>query len=182
GFTVFSIPVGVIYRPPEGKLKNVKTKDYLGKAKLVAAVDPDDAFTGFTGAQQQKKAQMSTTSPLNTGKTDGAVLDVPRPESPPPEKVVFRPKSLSTNPKSPPFPIRATRDPSSRRRPEGSAENKSSMRSGASTPTNGNSELDAPISRNVSLRKVSPNQLQLQNNPQRSNTIDGGRPSPKLPT
>src|SRR6266487_3698544 len=35
GFTVFSIPVGVIYRPPEGKLKNVKVKDYLGKAKLV---------------------------------------------------------------------------------------------------------------------------------------------------
>ena len=53
-FTVFSIPVGVIYRPPEGKLKNVKTKDYLGKAKLVAAVDPADAFVGFTGAQQQK--------------------------------------------------------------------------------------------------------------------------------
>ncbi|CAG8550770.1 4741_t:CDS:2 [Racocetra fulgida] len=169
----------------QGKLKNVKTKDYLGKAKLVAAVDPEDAFTGFTGAQQQKKAQMSTTSPLNTGKTDGAVLDVPRPESPPPEKVVIRPKSLSTNPKSPPFPIRATRDPSSRRRQNESAENKSSVRSGASTPlldTNGNSELDAPISRNVSLRKPSPNRLQLQNNPQRSNTIDGGRPSPKLPT
>lgn len=44
----------MIYRPPEGKLKNVKTKDYLGKAKLVAAVDPEDAFTGFSGAQQQK--------------------------------------------------------------------------------------------------------------------------------
>ncbi|CAG8513390.1 24593_t:CDS:10 [Dentiscutata erythropus] len=157
GFTVFSIPVGVIYRPPEGKLKNVKIKDYLGKAKLVAAVDPEDAFTGFTGAQQQKKAQMSTTSPINQGKTDGAVLDVPRPESP--TDKVIRPNSLSTNPKSPPFPIRATRDPSSRRRPE----------------------EETPISRNVSTRKVS-NQIKLQDNLQRSNTIDNGRPSPKLPT
>jgi tetratricopeptide (TPR) repeat protein len=36
GYTVFSIPVGVIYRPPEGKVKNLPTKDYLGKARLVA--------------------------------------------------------------------------------------------------------------------------------------------------
>ncbi|CAG8580513.1 13277_t:CDS:10 [Cetraspora pellucida] len=167
----------------QGKLKNVKTKDYLGKAKLVAAVDPDDAFTGFTGAQQQKKAQMSTTSPINKGRTDGAVLDVPRPESPT-EKTI-RPRSLSTNPKSPPFPIRTTRELSTRRRPEEGIENKSIMRTGASTPlldTNGSTELDTPISRNVSLRKAPPNQLKLQNNHHRSNTIDGGRPSPKLPT
>ncbi|KAI9924955.1 hypothetical protein AWENTII_006590 [Aspergillus wentii] len=39
GYTVFSIPVGVIYRPNEAKVKNLKTKDYLGKAKLVAAAD-----------------------------------------------------------------------------------------------------------------------------------------------
>jgi len=32
GYTVFSVPVGVIYRPSEKKLKNVVTKDYLGKA------------------------------------------------------------------------------------------------------------------------------------------------------
>ncbi|RIB16941.1 hypothetical protein C2G38_2089552 [Gigaspora rosea] len=176
GFTVFSIPVGVIYRPPEGKLKNVKTKDYLGKAKLVAAVDPDDAFTGFTGAQQQKKAQMSTTSPINKGKTDGAVLDVPRPESP--TDKVSRPRSLSTNPKSPPFPIQATRDPSVRRRPDESTEKRSNLRTGNN---NGNSELETPISRNVSVRKIS-NKLKLQDNLQRSNTIDNGRPSPKLPT
>lgn len=36
GYTVFSIPVGVIYRPNEAKVKNLKTKDYLGKARLVA--------------------------------------------------------------------------------------------------------------------------------------------------
>lgn len=39
GYTVFSIPVGIIYRPNEAKVKNLKTKDYLGKARLVAAQD-----------------------------------------------------------------------------------------------------------------------------------------------
>jgi neutrophil factor 2 len=32
GYTVFSIPVGVLYRPSENKLKNAKTRDFLGKA------------------------------------------------------------------------------------------------------------------------------------------------------
>jgi neutrophil cytosolic factor 2 len=32
GYTVFSIPVGVLYCPSESKLKNTKTKDYMGKA------------------------------------------------------------------------------------------------------------------------------------------------------
>ena len=32
GYTVFSIPVGVLYRPSEHKLRNTKTKDYMGKA------------------------------------------------------------------------------------------------------------------------------------------------------
>ncbi|KAJ6108458.1 hypothetical protein N7523_009781 [Penicillium sp. IBT 18751x] len=39
GYTVFSIPVGVLYRPNAAKVKNLKTKDYLGKARLVAAAD-----------------------------------------------------------------------------------------------------------------------------------------------
>ncbi|KAL3470161.1 hypothetical protein BJX99DRAFT_251426 [Aspergillus californicus] len=37
GYTVFSIPVGVVYRPNEAKVKNLKTKDYLGKSRVVAA-------------------------------------------------------------------------------------------------------------------------------------------------
>ncbi|EPQ54994.1 hypothetical protein GLOTRDRAFT_121364 [Gloeophyllum trabeum ATCC 11539] len=49
GYTVFSIPVGVLYRPSENKLKNAKAKDYMGKAKLVAASDANDAFTEFSG-------------------------------------------------------------------------------------------------------------------------------------
>ncbi|KAK7557170.1 NADPH oxidase-like protein regulator NoxR [Phyllosticta citricarpa] len=54
GYTVFSIPVGIVYRPNEAKVKNLKTKDYLGKARLVAATDRANAFTGFTGAELKK--------------------------------------------------------------------------------------------------------------------------------
>ncbi|KAF2398349.1 hypothetical protein EJ06DRAFT_538894 [Trichodelitschia bisporula] len=57
GYTVFSIPVGIIYRPNEAKVKNLKQKNYLGKARLVAATDRDNAFTGFTGAEMQKKTE-----------------------------------------------------------------------------------------------------------------------------
>ncbi|KIM78245.1 hypothetical protein PILCRDRAFT_824726 [Piloderma croceum F 1598] len=62
GYTVFSIPVGVLYRPSENKLKNSKTKDYMGKAKLVTASDENDQFTTFTGATRLK----SGVSPSNT--------------------------------------------------------------------------------------------------------------------
>ncbi|TFK44440.1 NADPH oxidase regulator NoxR [Crucibulum laeve] len=55
GYTVFSIPVGVLYRPSEKKLKNAVTKDYMGKAKLVAASDPNDSFTTFTGVTRLKQ-------------------------------------------------------------------------------------------------------------------------------
>ncbi|CRK14487.1 hypothetical protein BN1708_011136 [Verticillium longisporum] len=59
GYTVFSIPVGVVYRPNEAKVRNLKTKDYLGKARLVAASDRANAFTGFAGSEmktQQRQA------------------------------------------------------------------------------------------------------------------------------
>ena len=36
GYTVFSIPVGVVYRPNEAKVKNLRAKDYLPRARLVA--------------------------------------------------------------------------------------------------------------------------------------------------
>ena len=51
GYTVFSIPVGVVYRPNEAKVRNLKTKDYLGKARLVAASDRSNTFTGFAGSE-----------------------------------------------------------------------------------------------------------------------------------
>ncbi|KAJ8473222.1 hypothetical protein ONZ45_g16375 [Pleurotus djamor] len=55
GYTVFSIPVGVLYRPSEKKLKNSVAKDYMGKAKLVAASDPGDAYTEFSGIARLKQ-------------------------------------------------------------------------------------------------------------------------------
>ncbi|KAA8650494.1 hypothetical protein EYZ11_007666 [Aspergillus tanneri] len=55
GYTVFSIPVGVVYRPNEAKVKNLKTKDYLGKARLIAASDRSSTPTG-QGADH-KRAQ-----------------------------------------------------------------------------------------------------------------------------
>ncbi|PZD01016.1 NADPH oxidase regulator NoxR [Pyrenophora tritici-repentis] len=60
GYTVFSIPVGIVYRPNEAKVKNLKTKDYLGKARLVAASDRANAFTGFAGAEMKKGGQAAT--------------------------------------------------------------------------------------------------------------------------
>ncbi|OCL03014.1 hypothetical protein AOQ84DRAFT_162759 [Glonium stellatum] len=71
GYTVFSIPVGIVYRPNEAKVKNLKTKDYLGKARLVAAVDRQNAFTGFAGAEIKK---------MSTGGTTGAPDKDDRPE------------------------------------------------------------------------------------------------------
>lgn len=63
GYTVFSVGVGVLYRPNESKVRNVKTKDYLGKARLVAASDVQNAFTGFAGVEV-KKQEMAATAPL----------------------------------------------------------------------------------------------------------------------
>ena len=46
---MFSIPVGVVYRPSPAKVKNLKTKEYLGKARLVATSTPTNVSTGFEG-------------------------------------------------------------------------------------------------------------------------------------
>ncbi|KAF2828389.1 hypothetical protein CC86DRAFT_380341 [Ophiobolus disseminans] len=59
GYTVFSIPVGIVYRPHESKVKNLKTKDYLGKARLVAASDRANAFTGFAGSEIKKGIEVA---------------------------------------------------------------------------------------------------------------------------
>ncbi|KAI0629088.1 hypothetical protein C8Q77DRAFT_334363 [Trametes polyzona] len=55
GYTVFSIPVGVLYRPAQKKLENSKARDFLGKAKLVAAESTNDLFTEFTGVARLKQ-------------------------------------------------------------------------------------------------------------------------------
>ncbi|GJN92270.1 hypothetical protein Rhopal_005300-T1 [Rhodotorula paludigena] len=52
GYTVFSIPVGVLFRPPETKLQNLETRDYLGRAKVIAATNASDLFVGFSGMKK----------------------------------------------------------------------------------------------------------------------------------
>ncbi|KAI0072836.1 hypothetical protein K474DRAFT_1678342 [Panus rudis PR-1116 ss-1] len=64
GYTVFSIPVGVLYRPSEAKLKNAKAKDYMGKAKLVATSDPNEQYTTFTGVTRLKQGLSPAGAPL----------------------------------------------------------------------------------------------------------------------
>jgi len=60
GYTVFSIPVGVIYRPNEAKVKNLKTKDYLGKARLIATSNDANRGVGFIGAERKEAAAALT--------------------------------------------------------------------------------------------------------------------------
>lgn len=54
--------MGVVYRPNEAKIKNLKAKDYLGKARLVAASDRSNAFTGFQGSEMKKAMALETTA------------------------------------------------------------------------------------------------------------------------
>ncbi|TDL15170.1 hypothetical protein BD410DRAFT_136396 [Rickenella mellea] len=70
GYTVFSIPVGVLYRPSENKLKNSKAKDYLGKAVLVAASDAQDAYTTFTGSTRLQQGMTPVGAPLDRPASD----------------------------------------------------------------------------------------------------------------
>ncbi|GAA5980992.1 hypothetical protein JCM10908_003943 [Rhodotorula pacifica] len=51
GYTVFSIPVGIVFRPPSYKIENLETRDYLGKAKVIAATEAANLFVGFAGTR-----------------------------------------------------------------------------------------------------------------------------------
>ncbi len=51
-----------MYRPHDAKVKNLKAKDYLGKARLVAASDKNNTFTGFTGSELKRTLIREDTS------------------------------------------------------------------------------------------------------------------------
>lgn len=70
GYTVFSVPVGVLYRPSEAKIKNAQKKDYLGQAKLIAATNAKDGFIGFTGAEIKKVSELSGSSTSQPQESD----------------------------------------------------------------------------------------------------------------
>ncbi|KAJ7156403.1 hypothetical protein C8R46DRAFT_910038 [Mycena filopes] len=60
GYTVFSVPRGICYRPSEKKLANAASKAYIGEARLIAAIDLNDTTTGFAGVERlQERVNMS---------------------------------------------------------------------------------------------------------------------------
>ncbi|KAJ7071636.1 hypothetical protein C8F01DRAFT_1111287 [Mycena amicta] len=67
GYTVLSIPRGVIYRPSPKKLEfaNAGDRDFLGEARLIAAIDLHDLCVGFTGPEhlQQLRFKSRASSP-----------------------------------------------------------------------------------------------------------------------
>jgi tetratricopeptide (TPR) repeat protein len=112
GYTVFSIPVGVLYRPSENKLKNSKSKDYLGKAKLVAASDATDAFTEFTGVKKLKEEREKAKARDQERDDDGLKRSatVPPPSTEPIGRpTVERSKTMNAGPRptTPAFPSTA---------------------------------------------------------------------------
>ena len=64
-YNVFSVPVGIVFRPAPAKLKNLAARDYMGKAILVAASDANDAYTTFTGITRLRRGQTPTGAPLD---------------------------------------------------------------------------------------------------------------------
>ncbi|KAJ7454578.1 hypothetical protein B0H11DRAFT_260858 [Mycena galericulata] len=57
GYTVFSIAPGILYWPSDSKLMGIERKDFLGKATLIAAADPDDLSTDFSGPELRRRRQ-----------------------------------------------------------------------------------------------------------------------------
>lgn len=84
GYTVFSIPVGVLYRPSEKKLKNSMTKDYMGKAKLVAASEATDTYTTFSGSTRLKQGITPTGVFIDTPSNADAGAGLSRSATAPP--------------------------------------------------------------------------------------------------
>lgn len=54
GYTVFSIPVGIVFRPNPNKIKNLQTKDYLGKARLISK--DGSGYEAFDGVDRSELA------------------------------------------------------------------------------------------------------------------------------
>ncbi|KAL8995453.1 MAG: hypothetical protein Q9169_004794 [Polycauliona sp. 2 TL-2023] len=144
GYTVFSIPVGMIYRPNSAKVKNLKTKDYLGKARLIAAADQGNMFTGFAGSEAKVKASTWVNSrddrppeSISFAASNLVRTDLPTrsrqqsappvnrnvfPPTPPPDhdqiKPAFGPTGASPPPKPPIFTGRANSVRNKPQRPE----------------------------------------------------------------
>ncbi|KAJ3102021.1 hypothetical protein HDU96_009782 [Phlyctochytrium bullatum] len=65
----YQVPATCIYRPPAGKVKNAEKVNYLGKSKVVAAIDENDTFAGFSGTKL--KAETLSRKANTKGPLDG---------------------------------------------------------------------------------------------------------------
>jgi len=67
---ILCVPKALLYRPPEGKVRNAEKVDYLGRSKVVAAIDERDSFVGFSGKKWKaetlsRRPSAPETSPTN---------------------------------------------------------------------------------------------------------------------
>ncbi|KAG8862594.1 hypothetical protein FRB96_001152 [Tulasnella sp. 330] len=99
GYTVFSIPAGILYRPSGSKLDNLQAKNYMGKAKLIAVTETKDAYTDFVGVKRLQDGLGPAGQRLDRSATpqeSGATADFP---PPPPSSFPRRsPSSLTRTP------------------------------------------------------------------------------------
>ena len=130
---MFSIPVGVIYRPNAAKVKNLKTKDYLGKARLIASSEQANTLAGTASPDSKANAAAGNRSvddrPLNSISYGASHMVKPNlysrsrqqseppvhrnmfPPTPPPDNDPIRPVFMAASgspPKNPPSLSRAS--------------------------------------------------------------------------
>ncbi|XP_064187880.1 neutrophil cytosol factor 2 isoform X1 [Anguilla rostrata] len=59
-FEPVEIRAGVLFRPNKNYVAELEKKDYLGKAKVVASIIPEDDFSGFAPLQPQVEEEVPT--------------------------------------------------------------------------------------------------------------------------
>lgn len=74
---MFSVSVGTVFRPAEAKVSNLASRDFLGKAVVVAAVDPSDSRPHDFPVDSTGKlpAKQSGPSKLSRSRTTAARLE-----------------------------------------------------------------------------------------------------------
>ncbi|KAK4146905.1 uncharacterized protein C8A04DRAFT_34473 [Dichotomopilus funicola] len=173
GYTVFSIPVGVVYRPNEAKVRNLQQKDYLGKARLVAASDRGNAFTGFSGTELNKGVTIEAKDDRPTEALSFAASNLVKPglqsrrqqSEPPNSRNVFPPtpppendkpagmsrgQSVRNGPKPPPSRLNLEKVRSNERYEKATSPDDGRprpARSASAAPARGFSQRDPPPSR-----------------------------------
>ncbi|KAI9639069.1 uncharacterized protein MKK02DRAFT_29207 [Dioszegia hungarica] len=64
GCDPLAVPDGLLFQPSQGKLKNLAPRNYMGKAVLIAATSPSDAYTTFTGVTRLNRGETPSGIPL----------------------------------------------------------------------------------------------------------------------